>query len=135
MDLKKRIIDFNKSGKSLGAISKQLKVPRSTVHTMCSCHTAMIRKKRELSPATERKLVRMVKSQRRTTKKQVCNELGAAGTQACFTSLWAERKPWLQKGHIEAPLKGHIEAPLKGHIEAPLKGHIEAPLKGHMRLH
>ena len=33
-DLKKGIIDYNKSGKSLGAISKQLQVPRVTVLTI-----------------------------------------------------------------------------------------------------
>lgn len=34
MDLKKQSLSLNKSGKSLGAISKQLQVPRATVQTI-----------------------------------------------------------------------------------------------------
>ena len=34
IDLEEHIIDLNKSGKSLEAISKQLQVPRSTVQTV-----------------------------------------------------------------------------------------------------
>ena len=70
IDLKEHIIDCNKSGKSLGAISKQLHVLRSTVQTavsikclaqLCHCHnqeenTITL----TLSPAAERILVRMV---------------------------------------------------------------------------
>uniref|UniRef100_A0AAQ4PBH1 Sleeping Beauty transposase HTH domain-containing protein n=1 Tax=Gasterosteus aculeatus aculeatus TaxID=481459 RepID=A0AAQ4PBH1_GASAC len=89
MDLKKRIIDLNKSGKSLGAISKQLHVPRATVQTIVceyKVHGTVLSlprsgRKRKLSPAAERKLVRRVKSQPRTTKKQIGQELEAAGRQ------------------------------------------------------
>ena len=35
IDLKEHIIDLNKSGKSLGAISKKLQVPRSPVQNNC----------------------------------------------------------------------------------------------------
>lgn len=38
MDLKKQIIYLNKSGKSLGAISKQLQVPRATAQTIVWKH-------------------------------------------------------------------------------------------------
>ena len=75
-DLTERIINLNKSGKSLGAFSKQLQVLRSTLQTpfykykvlSTVCVTAMIRK-HKLSPAAERKLVRMVKSQPKNSKK------------------------------------------------------------------
>lgn len=58
--------------------------------------TAIIRKKHKLSAAAERKLVRMVKSQPRTTKKQFCNELEAAGTQVpVFTaSMLSITRDW-----------------------------------------
>lgn len=124
-DLKKRIIDLNKSGKSLGAISKQLQVPRSTVQTIVckyKLHGIVVSlprsgRKRKLSPAAERKLVRMVKSQPRTTKKQVCDEIEADGTQVSVSTVkrvlhhhglrgcHARRKPLLQKRHLKARLK------------------------------
>lgn len=62
-------------------------------------------------------MVRMVKSQQSTIKKQVCNELEAAGTQVSVSTVKrvlhhyglrgcrAGRKPSLQKRHIEARLK------------------------------
>lgn len=124
-DLKKRIVDLKKSGKSLGAISKQLQVPRSTVQTIVckyKVHGIVVSlprsgRKRKLSPAAERKLVRMVKSQPRTTKKQVCDELEAAGTKVSVSTVKrvlhrhglrgcrARRKPLLQKQHLKAQLK------------------------------
>ncbi|XP_077469472.1 uncharacterized protein LOC144084699 [Stigmatopora argus] len=78
MDLKKRILDLNKSGKSLGAISKQLQVPRATVQTIVckyKVHGTVLSlprsgRKRKLSPAADRKLIRRVKIQPRITKKQ-----------------------------------------------------------------
>lgn len=122
MDLKKWIIDLNKSGKSLGAISKQLQVPRSTVHTtVCKykVHGTVVSlprsgRKSKLSPAAEKKLVRMVKSKPRTAKKQVRDELQAAGTQVSVSTVKrvlyrhglrgcrARRKPLLQKQHLKA---------------------------------
>ncbi|TWW62316.1 hypothetical protein D4764_04G0009630 [Takifugu flavidus] len=124
-DLKKRIIDLNKSGKSLGAISKQLQVPRATVQTIVwkyKVHGAVLSlprsgRKCKLSPAAERKLVRRVKSQPRSTKKQICQELEAAGTQVSVSTVkrvlhrhglrgcHARRKPLLQKRHLKARLK------------------------------
>ena len=126
-DLKRRIIDLNKSGKSLGAISKQLQVQRTTVQTIvCNykVHGTVVSLprsrsgiSRKLSTALERKLVRMVRSRPRTTKKQVCNELEAAGTQVSLSTVKrvlhrhglrgcrARRKPLLQKQHLKARLK------------------------------
>ena len=119
-DLKRRIVDLNKSGKSLGAISKQLQVPRSTVQTIVckyKLHGIVVSlprsgRKCKLSPAAERKLVRMVKSQPRTTKKQVWDEIEADGTQVSVSTVkrvlrgcHARRKPLLQKWHLKARLK------------------------------
>ena len=44
-------------------------------------------RKIKLSPAAERKLVRMVKSQPKSTNKQVCNELEAAGGQVSVSMV------------------------------------------------
>ena len=91
IDLKGHIIDLTKSGKSFGAISKQLQVPRSTVQTAvwkCKVNGTFVSgRKHKLSPAAERKLVRMVKSQLKTTKKQVCNELEAAARQVSVSTV------------------------------------------------
>ena len=76
IDLKERFM--NEWGKSLGAISKRLQAPRSTVQT-AAWHSCVAEEKHKLSLAAERKLVRMVKGQPKTTKKQICNELEAAG--------------------------------------------------------
>lgn len=80
MDLEKQITDLNKSGKSLEAILKQLQVPSFNVQTIIffkykvpGTVTSLPRsgRKGRLSPAAERKSVRIVKSQPRTTKKAV----------------------------------------------------------------
>uniref|UniRef100_A0A3B1IFP7 Transposase Tc1-like domain-containing protein n=1 Tax=Astyanax mexicanus TaxID=7994 RepID=A0A3B1IFP7_ASTMX len=125
VDLKKRIIDLNKSGKSLGAISKQLQVPRATVQTIIrkyKVHGTVVSlprsgRKRKLSHAAERRLVRMVKSQPRITKKQVCKDLEADGTQVSVSTVKrvlhrhglrgcrARKKPLLQKRHLKTRLK------------------------------
>ena len=76
IELKEQIIDLNKSGKSLGAISKQLKVLRSTVQTVICKYflhgtvqsLPQSARKCKLSSAAERKLVRMVKSQTKPQK-------------------------------------------------------------------
>lgn len=64
-NLKKRVIDLNTSGKSLGDISKQLQVKSANVQTTVSIK-CMTQSGIKLSPAAERK---MVKSQPITTKK------------------------------------------------------------------
>ena len=118
IDLKELIIDLNKS---LEAISKQLQVPRSTVQTsVCKdeVHGTVLSlprsgRKHKLSPAAERKLVRMV-SQQKTNKKQVCNELEAAGRQVSVSTVrcvlhqhelrgcCARKKPLLQMQLLKA---------------------------------
>lgn len=70
-------------------------------------------RKRKPSPAGEKKLVRMIKSLPRTTKKQICDDLEAAGTQVSVSTVKcvlhhyelrgcrARRKPSLQKRHLK----------------------------------
>ena len=90
IDLKEFIIDLNKSGESLGAISKQLQVPNPNPKpTKYKVHGTVVsmprsRRKHKQSPASGRKLVRMVKSQPQTTGVKV-------HSQVCFASPWAER--------------------------------------------
>ena len=49
-DLRTRIVDLHKSGSSLGAVSKRLKVPRSSVQQVLTPwdHTAVIPLKKEM---------------------------------------------------------------------------------------
>ena len=54
--------------------------------------------KQKLSDAAERRLVRVVKSQLKTTKKQICNEIKSCWkmgislhSRVCFASVWTER--------------------------------------------
>ena len=103
VDLKDHITDLQKSGKSLAAISKQLQAPKSTEQTtvcgiewmpqLCQYHD-----QEENKPAAERKLVRMAKSQPKTTKKQVSKKISSCWkthvsvhSEVCFTSTWAKR--------------------------------------------
>lgn len=63
-----------------------------TIVCMCKVHGTVVSlppsgRKHKLSPSAERKLVRVVKRQPRTTKKQVCNELQTAGTRVALFSV------------------------------------------------
>ena len=80
----------------LWAISKQWQVQRSTVQTtVCKykVNGTVVslpwsgRKQKLESPAVERKLVRMVKSQPKTIKRQVCNEWEAAGREVSVSTV------------------------------------------------
>ena len=88
-DLRKKMVDFHKSGSSLGAISKRLKVPRSTVQTIVckykhhgttqpSYHSG---RRHILSPRDERTLVRKVQIIPRTTAKDLVKMLEEIGTK------------------------------------------------------
>ena len=67
-DLRKKIVDLHKSGSSLGAMSKHLKVPRSSVQTIVRKYkhhgtrqpSYRSGRRRVLSPRDERILVRKV---------------------------------------------------------------------------
>ena len=78
----------------------------------------------QLSPAVERKWLRMVKRQQKNTKKQVWNELEAAGRQVSVSTVkhvlhhhvlrgccW-RKEPWLRRWQLKAQLKsaaGHMD--------------------------
>jgi transposase len=81
--LRKKIVDLHKSGSSLGAISKRLKVPRSSVQTIVckykhhgnmlpSYHSG---RRHVLSPRVERVLVQKVQINLRATAKH-CEDAG-----------------------------------------------------------
>uniref|UniRef100_A0AAZ3PIY6 Sleeping Beauty transposase HTH domain-containing protein n=1 Tax=Oncorhynchus tshawytscha TaxID=74940 RepID=A0AAZ3PIY6_ONCTS len=75
-DIRKKNVDLHKSGSSLGAISKRLKVPRSSVQTIVRKYkhhgttqpSYCSGRKRVPSPRDERTLVRKVQINPRTAK-------------------------------------------------------------------
>uniref|UniRef100_A0AAZ3NPQ9 Sleeping Beauty transposase HTH domain-containing protein n=1 Tax=Oncorhynchus tshawytscha TaxID=74940 RepID=A0AAZ3NPQ9_ONCTS len=79
----KKTVDHHKSDSSLGAISKRLKVPRSSVQTIVSkykCHgttqpSYRSGRRRVLSPRIECTLVRKVQINPRTTAKDLVKML------------------------------------------------------------
>ena len=83
------LVDLHKSGSSLGAISKHLKVPRSSVQTILRKykHHGITQpsnrsgKRRILSPRDERTLVRQVQINPRTTAKNLVKMLEETGTK------------------------------------------------------
>ena len=88
INLKKCVTDLSMSGNSLGDISKQLQdqlCKQVSIKCISQFH-ATVRNKTQ-SPAAERKLVRMVKSQLKTTEKEVIqygallNQLGGCQVQ------------------------------------------------------
>ena len=93
-DLKEHIIDLNKSGKSLGAIPKQLQVSRSTVHTtvwkckaqLCHCHDQEENKSYHM--LLRKKLVRKGQESTKTHQKASLQWI-----ESCWkwVSVWAER--------------------------------------------
>ena len=124
-DLRKSIIQLHKSGTSLGAISRQLEVPRSSVQTILRKYRDLgttktlprSGRKSKLTPTDERALVRKVRFNPKTTKKHLCQELEASGTTVSLSTVQrvlhrnglrgcrARKKPLLQKRHIKARLK------------------------------
>ena len=94
-DLRKRIVDLHKSGSSLGTISKHLKVPHSSVHTIVckykhygtpqpSYHS---RRRCVLSPRDERTLVRKVQINPRTTAMDLVKMLEETGTKVYLSTV------------------------------------------------
>ena len=88
-DLRKKIVDLHKSGSSLGAISKCLTLPCSSVKTIVrknkphgtmqpSYRSGM---RRILSPRDERTLVQKVQINPRTTAKDLVKMLEETGTK------------------------------------------------------
>ena len=124
-DLRKRNVDLHKSGSSLGAISKCVKVPRSSVETIVrkykhhgttqpSHHSG---RRRVLSPRDECTLVRKVQINPRTTAKDLVKMLEETGTKVSISTVKrvlhrhnlkdrsARKKPLLQNHHKKARLR------------------------------
>ena len=108
-----------KSGSSLGAISKHLKVPHSSVQTIVRKYkhhgttqpSYRSRRRLILSPRDEHTLVRKVQINPRTTAKDLVKVLEETGTEVCISTvqrvlyrhllkgLSARKKPLLQNRH------------------------------------
>ena len=93
-DLKKQTVDLHKSGSSLGAISKCLKVPRSSVQTTVHKYkhqettqpSYRSGRRSVLSPRDERTLVQKVQINPRTTAKGPVKMLEETGTKVSKVS-------------------------------------------------
>uniref|UniRef100_A0AAZ3RU94 Sleeping Beauty transposase HTH domain-containing protein n=1 Tax=Oncorhynchus tshawytscha TaxID=74940 RepID=A0AAZ3RU94_ONCTS len=93
-DLRQKIIDIHKSGSSLGAISKRLKVPHSSVQTIVRKHNPhgttqpSYRSgwRHVLSPRDERSLVQKAKINPRTAKDLV-KMLEERGTKVSISTV------------------------------------------------
>lgn len=125
IDLKTRVITLHKSGLSLGKISKQLKVPRSSVQSIVRkfksqgtvVTSSRSGRKSKISKTAERKLLRLVKNNPTTTKKELVKELENSGTTVSPSTVKrllhrndmrgcrARKKPLLLKRHLQARLK------------------------------
>ncbi|KAI4895132.1 hypothetical protein NFI96_026646 [Prochilodus magdalenae] len=85
-DIRKRIVDLHKSGSSLGAISRCLKVPRSSVQTIIRKYkkdgnvqpSYRSGRKKVLCPRDERALVRSVHIKPRAKAKDLVNMMAEA---------------------------------------------------------
>ena len=117
--LRKKIVDLHKSGSSLGAISKRLKVPRSSVQTIVRKYkhhgttqpSYRSGRRRVLSPRDQRTLVRKVQINPRTTAKDLMKMLNETGTKVSASTVKrvlyrhnlkvrsARKKPLLQNHH------------------------------------
>uniref|UniRef100_A0AAZ3QN69 Transposase Tc1-like domain-containing protein n=1 Tax=Oncorhynchus tshawytscha TaxID=74940 RepID=A0AAZ3QN69_ONCTS len=112
-------VDLHKSGSSLGAISKRLKVPRSSVQTIvCTCkHHGTTQpsycsgRRRVLSPRDECTWCKKVQINHRTTAKDLVKMLEETGTKVSISTVKrvlyrhnlkgrsARKKPRLQNRH------------------------------------
>ena len=117
--LRKKIVDLHKSGSSLEAISKCLKVPYSPVQTIVCKYkhhgttqpSYRSGRRRVLSPRDERTLVRKVQINPRTTIKDLVKMLEETGTKVSIPTVLnhsyigsARKKPLLQNRHKKARL-------------------------------
>ncbi|CAB3995343.1 Transposable element Tcb1 transposase [Paramuricea clavata] len=133
IELRQRIVDFHKTGSSLGKISRRLKIPKQSVATIVRkyksvgmIHTLPRSGRKPLLSATAEQLVRMVRSNPKSTKKHVCREMQDAGTQVSLSTVKRilhrhglrgcrpRKKPLLQKRHLQARLKYACENMDKG---------------------
>ena len=94
-DLRKIIVDLHKSSSSLGAISKHLKVLRSSVQTIVHKYkhhgntqpSYRSGRRRVLSPRDEHTLVRKVQINPRTTANDHVKRLEETGTKVSISTV------------------------------------------------
>ena len=118
-DLRKKCVNLHKPGSSLGAISKHLKVPRSSIQTIVPKYkhhgttqpSYKSGRRNVLSPRDEHTLVSKVQINPRTTAKDLVKMLEETGTKVSISTLkrvlfWhnlkgrlAWKKPLLQNRH------------------------------------
>ncbi|KAI4889187.1 hypothetical protein NFI96_032652 [Prochilodus magdalenae] len=123
-DIRKRIVDLHMSGSSLGAISRCLKVPRSSVQTIICKYkkdgnvqpSYRSGRKKVLCPRDERALVRSVHINPRAKAKDLVNMMAEAGKSVSLSTVKrvlyrhglkghsARKKPLLQTKHKKARL-------------------------------
>ncbi|CDQ97507.1 unnamed protein product [Oncorhynchus mykiss] len=123
-NLRNKIVDLHKSGSSLGAISKRLKVPCSSVQTIVRKYkhhgttqpSYRLGRRRVLSPKDERTLVRKVQINPRTTATDLVKVLEETSTKVSISTVKlvlqrhnlkgrsARKKPLLQNRHKKARL-------------------------------
>ncbi|KAL2099419.1 hypothetical protein ACEWY4_005899 [Coilia grayii] len=123
--LRQRIVDMHKSGSSLGAISRCLKVPRSSVQTIVRKYkqhgnvqpSYRSGRRRVLCPRDERALVRTVRINPRAKAKDLVKMMAEAGKSVSLSTVKrvlyrhglkghsARRKPLLQMKHKKARLE------------------------------
>ncbi|KAI4887825.1 hypothetical protein NFI96_006698 [Prochilodus magdalenae] len=100
-DIRKRIVDLHKSGSSLGAISRCLKVPRSSVQTIIRKYKTddnvqpsyRSGRKKVLCPRDERALVRSVHINPRAKAKDLVNMMAEAGQSQKSQSERRSKEP------------------------------------------
>jgi transposase len=100
-DFRKIIVDLHKSGSSLGAISKHLKVLHSSVQTIVHKYkhhgttqpSHLSGRRRVLSPRDKRTLVRKVQINPRTTAKDLVKMLEETGTKVSTKLSTKPEKP------------------------------------------
>uniref|UniRef100_A0AAZ3S6D4 Transposase Tc1-like domain-containing protein n=1 Tax=Oncorhynchus tshawytscha TaxID=74940 RepID=A0AAZ3S6D4_ONCTS len=118
-DLRIKMVDLHKTGSSLGAISKRLKVPCSSIQTIVRKYkhhgttqpSYLSGRRRILSPRDERALVQKVQINPRTTAKDLVKMLEETGTKVPISTVKrvlyrhnlkgrsARKKPLLQNCH------------------------------------
>ena len=121
----KKTVDLHKPGSSLGAISKSLKVPRSSVQTIVRKYkhhgttqpSYRSGRRSILSPRDEHTLVWKVQINPRTTAKDLVKMLEETGTKVSISTVKrvlyrhnlkgrsARKKPLLQNHHKKARLR------------------------------
>ena len=124
-DVKKKIVNFYKSGLSLGSISKRLNIPRASVQTIIKKYKTLLttetlprsRRKQKLTVADETLVVRKVRMNPKLATKEIVNYLEASGMNVSTSTIKrilhknqlkgcrARKKPLLQQRHRKARLK------------------------------